>query len=51
MHDWFSFKETLQSSEMRVYQMGLKNQVTDWWEVSDGVDKRQNSQVFCDSDF
>lgn len=29
MHDWFSFKETLQSSEMRVYQMGLKIQVTD----------------------
>lgn len=29
MHDWFSFKETLHSSEMRVYQMGLKIQVTD----------------------
>lgn len=29
MHDWFSFKETLQSSEMIVYQMGLKIQVTD----------------------
>lgn len=29
MHDWLSFKETLQSSEMRVYQMGLKIQVSD----------------------
>lgn len=46
MHDWFSCKETLPSSEMSVYQTELKKQITDLWEVCDGVEKRQNSQVF-----